>query len=261
MKTTDEYQSMHAFVDGELDLASRLEMEERIRVDAPLAQKVQELGQLRATIREGADYHTAPDSLRRRTARPIAPELPTPVRSPSAVVAAVQRWLDWRPLVASLALAAMAAVALNLIWLSSAHKERLLDDVVGSHVRSTLGQHLVDITSSDHHAVKPWLSSKLDFSPPVSELQIPGSSFLGGRVDYLDGHPVAALVYRQGEHVVNSFIWPGNGKNSKPEFLQVRGFQTANWVSNGMTHWVVSDVDPREFDVVVGAIRSADTQR
>jgi anti-sigma factor RsiW len=259
MKTTNEYQSMHAFVDGELHLASRLAMEERIRVDASLAEKVRELGQLREAIREGADYHPAPDSLRRRTARFMAPEVPTRVRSRSAAVAAVQRWLDWRPLIASSALAAVAAVTFNVIWLRSAHQERLLDDVVASHVRSTLGQHLVDITSSDHHTVKPWLSSKLDFSPPVSELPIPGSSFLGGRVDYLDGRPVAALVYRHGEHVVNSFIWPGNGKNSKPEFLQLRGFQTANWVSNGMTHWVVSDVDPGEFNVVVGAIRSADT--
>ena len=130
----------------------------------------------------------------------------------------------------------VVAVSLNLVWLRSAQDERLLDDVVASHVRSTLGQHLVDVASSDHHTVKPWLSSKLDFSPPVNELPIPGSVFVGGRVDYLDGRPVAALVYRQGQHVVNAFVWPSSEKDSKPAFSRERGFQTAHWSSGGMTH-------------------------
>jgi anti-sigma factor RsiW len=155
----------------------------------------------------------------------------------------------------------LAAVALNVAWLRPSQDGRVLDDVVASHVRSTLGQHLVDVASSDHHTVKPWLSSRLDFSPPVDELQIPGSVFLGGRVDYLDGHPVAALVYRQGEHVVNSFVWPENGNDSKPEFSQARGFQTAHWSKGGMTHWVISDVNRDEFNTVVGAIRSAGANR
>ena len=85
--------------------------------------------------------------------------------------------------------------------------------------------------------------------------------FLGGRVDYLDGRPVAALVYRQGEHVVNSFVWPSSAKDSKPEFSQERGFQTAHWSQGGMNHWVISDVNREEFKAVVRAIRSADSDR
>jgi anti-sigma factor RsiW len=261
MKTNNEYQLLTAFVDGELDLSSRLEIEERMRSDAALARKIEEIGQLREAIREGADYHRAPAALRERVAGSMAPERPRPTREPAAFVTAVQRWLDWRPLVASFGLVAMLAVALNVAWLRSSQEDRLLDDVVASHVRSTLGQHLVDVASSDHHTVKPWLSSKLDFSPPVDELQIPGSVFVGGRVDYLDGHPVAALVYRQGAHVVNSFAWPKSGKDSKPEFLQERGFQTAHWSEGGMTHWVISDVNRDEFNTVVGAIRSAEANR
>jgi anti-sigma factor RsiW len=149
--------------------------------------------------------------------------------------------------------------AINFTWLRSSQDERLLDDVVASHVRSTLGEHLVDVASSDHHTVKPWLSSKLDFSPPVAELQLPGSAFLGGRVDYLGGRPVAALVYRQGPHVVSSFIWPATGKDSRPEFAEARGFQTAHWTHGGMHHWVISDVNRGEFDAVVAAIRATET--
>jgi anti-sigma factor RsiW len=260
MRTNDDSQLITAFVDDELDLTSRLDIEERMRVDAALAQKVEGMRQLREAIREGADYHAAPASLRRRVAGSAMPGRADPVLAPAAVAAAVKRWLGWRPLVASFGLAAMLVVVFNVAWVRWSQGERLLDDVVASHVRSTLGQHLVDVASSDHHTVKPWLSSRLDFSPPVNELQIPGSVFLGGRVDYLDGHPVAALAYRQGEHVVNSFVWPGSARDSKPEFLQERGFQTAHWTSSGMTHWVISDVNREEFNAVVAAIRSVDAK-
>ena len=262
MNTPIESRQINAFVDGELDLASQLEMEERLRRDGSLREQVNGLRQLRETIREGADYHVSPAALRKRMASSVAPQRP-PARPPAkaAVAAAVQRWFGWRPMTTSFGLVAVLAVTLNLAWLPSSRDGRLLDDVVASHVRSTLGQHLVDVASSDHHTVKPWLSSKLDFSPPVTELQIPGSVFLGGRVDYLDGHPVAALVYRQGEHVVNSFVWPGTAKDSKAEFSEERGFQTAHWSHGGMTHWVISDVNRSEFKTVIGAIQSAEGDR
>jgi len=262
MKPEIEAQKINAFVDAELDLASQLEMEERLRLDASLREQVEGLRQLREAIREGADYHAAPAAFRKRMTTLIAPKPAESIRAPG-VASAVQRWFGWRPMAASfglVAVVAVVAVALNLAWLH-AQDDRLLDDVVASHVRSTLGQHLVDVASSDRHTVKPWLSSKLDFSPPVNELQIPGSVFLGGRVDYLDGRPIAALVYRQGQHIVNSFVWPGAAKDSKAEFSTERGFQTAHWAQGGMNRWVISDVNREEFKAVVRAIQLADSDR
>ena len=255
MKPQLETQRINAFVDGELDLVNQLEVEERIKLDTGLRAQVDGLRQLRAAIREDAEYHPAPDAFRKRMAAMLAPQ-PVARRSPAEVAVALQRWLGWRPMATSFGLVATLVVALNFAGMRSAQEDRLMDDVVASHVRSTLGQHLVDIASSEHHVVKPWLSSKLDFSPPVNELQIPGSVFLGGRVDYLDGHPVAALVYRQGEHVVNSFVWPDTGKDTKPDFSSQRGFQMAHWSQAGMAHWVISDVNREEFKVVVGAVQA-----
>ena len=255
MKPQLETQRINAFVDGELDLVNQIEIEDRIRLDAGLRAQVDALRQLRAAIREDAEYHPAPDAFRKRMAAMLAPQ-PVARRSPAEVAVALQRWLGWRPMATSFGLVATLVVALNFAGMRSAQEDRLMDDVVASHVRSTLGQHLVDIASSEHHVVKPWLSSKLDFSPPVNELQIPGSVFLGGRVDYLDGHPVAALVYRQGEHVVNSFVWPDTGKDTKPDFSSQRGFQMAHWSQAGMAHWVISDVNREEFKVVVGAVQA-----
>jgi anti-sigma factor RsiW len=255
MKPQIETQRINAFVDGELDLVGQLEMEERLQHEAELCTRVDELLQLRAAVREGAEHHAAPAALRKRMAAMLAPQ-PAARRRPADMAVALQRWLGWRPMATSFGLVATLAVALNVVGMRSAQDDRLMDDVVASHVRSTLGQHLVDIASSEHHVVKPWLSSKLDFSPPVNELQVPGSVFLGGRVDYLDGHPVAALVYRQGEHVVNSFVWPNTGKDTKPDFSSQRGFQMAHWSQAGMAHWVISDVNREEFKIVVGAVRA-----
>lgn len=255
MKPQIETQRINAFVDGELDLVSQLEMEERMQQEAGLRAQVDSLRQLRAAVREGAEYHAAPDALRKRMAAMLAPKL-AERRRPADMAVALQRWLGWRPMATSFGLVATLALALNVAWIHTTQDDRLMDDVVASHVRSTLGQHLVDIASSEHHVVKPWLSAKLDFSPPVNELQIPGSVFLGGRVDYLDGHPVAALVYRQGEHVVNSFVWPDTGKDTKPDFSSQRGFQMAHWSQAGMAHWVISDVNREEFKVVVRAVQA-----
>jgi anti-sigma factor RsiW len=257
---------LNAFVDGELDLTAQLEIEERMRSDAGLRRQVDEIRQLQAVVRERGEYHAAPAALRARMATLMAPpqeEARAPAPAPKAPLADVLRqWLSWRPLAASMSFVLVCAFALNVAWLQASREERLSDDVVASHVRSTLGQHLVDVSSADHHTVKPFLSARLGFSPPVvDELPVPGSVFLGGRVDYLDGRPVAALVYKQGEHIVNSFIWPAADSDSTPSLSEDRGFRTAHWSHNGMKHWVISDVNRQEFDALIKAMRQADVAR
>jgi anti-sigma factor RsiW len=266
VNTHDDSWKINAFVDGELDLASQLDMEQRLQDDATLRKHVAETRELREAVREHAERYVAPASLRARIAQPAesaqAARPPAKRAEPArttSVAEALNRWLGWRPLAVSMSFAAVLAVALNVAWLQSSNEDRISDEVVASHVRSTLGQHLVDVASSDHHTVKPFLSARLGFSPPVDDLPIPGSVFVGGRVDYVDGRPVAALVYRQGEHVVNSFVWPGSAAQGKPAFSSERGFQTAHWSANGMTHWVISDVNREEFQSIVKAVQATDT--
>jgi anti-sigma factor RsiW len=251
MNTAIDLQQLNAFIDGEFDLKSQLEFETRLRHDATLRTQADRLRQLRSALRDGAEYHAAPAALRRRLAAPPRP------RPWSGAATAVRRLLGWRPMAASLAMASVLAVALNLAWVRSTQTDRVQDDVIASHVRSTLGQRLVDVASSDRHTVKPWLSSKLDFSPPVTELSLPGSVFLGGRVDYVDGRPVAALAYQQGRHVVNAFVWPSEGQDRAAVFAAERGFQIAHWTHSGMNHWVISDLGRDEFTTVVRALESA----
>ena len=246
-----------AFVDGELDLANQLTMEASLRTDAGLRQQVDALRDLQGCVR-GATYHVTPQDLRQQIESMARAQLTSRPAQPAAVAHRLRRWLAWRPLVASFGVAAAVMLVVNMAWLQTSAQDQLLQEVVAGHVRSTLGQHLVDVASSDHHTVKPWLSARLGFSPPVHELGLPGSVFLGGRVDYIDGRPVAALVYRQGEHVVNSFVWPGAGASSDTLYGESRGFRTAHWSHDGMAHWVISDVNSEEFKSVVQAIQGGD---
>ncbi len=256
---------LNAFVDDALDLSGQLEMEARLLHDAGLRAQVEGLRSLRQAVVRHADYHAAPAALRARIEALGAAPVPVPASVPAAPGLAgwpfaLQRWFAWRPMVASFGALALLAVALNFALLQSGRDERLGQEVIAGHVRSTLTQHLVDVASCDHHTVKPWLSSRLDFSPPVPELGLPAVMFLGGRVDYLDGRPVAALVYQQGNHVVNSFVWPDSGADSRATVSTQRGFQMAHWRRGNMKHWVISDVNREAFMTLVQRLASSDDQ-
>jgi anti-sigma factor RsiW len=250
---------LNAFVDGELGLAEQVELERLAAQDADLRARVEQLRTLRQAVRTNADYHRAPEALRAQVQALVAAPAPAAQRPPPAR-SALHRWLAWRPLAGAFAAAALAVVVLHA-GLSPSLDERLSDDVLASHVRATLAQRLIDIESSDHHVVKPWLSSKLDFSPPVQELAGTGSSFLGGRVDYVGGRPVAVLVYKRGNHIIDVYLWPTPQADEPVRITSQRGFQIARWRQGGMARWVVSDLNPQEMQGFVQEMMAAEGSR
>jgi anti-sigma factor RsiW len=132
------------------------------------------------------------------------------------------------------------------------------EQVVDGHLRSLMADHLYDVRSTDQHTVKPWFIGKLDFSPPVVDLASIGYSLAGGRVDYLDGHPVAALVYQRRQHVINVFVSPSAGTASRgPAAESMRGFHVRRWTSGGMSFLAVSDLNDAELDQFVTALRAS----
>jgi anti-sigma factor RsiW len=132
----------------------------------------------------------------------------------------------------------------------------LADEVIGNHVRSLLATHLVDVASSDQHTVKPWFNGKIDFAPDVHDFAAAGFPLVGGRLDYLNGKTVVALVYRRNQHPINLFIAPAPGKvDTTPDILSRRGYNLIHWTRQEMEYWAVSDLNAEELHQFAGHLQ------
>jgi anti-sigma factor RsiW len=143
----------------------------------------------------------------------------------------------------------VTALAASLAFMLFFYVPRLdvTDELVAGHVRSLLATHLVDVETSDRHVVKPWFAGKVDFSPPVLELAEQGFPLVGGRLDYLQGRVVAAVVYRRRQHIINVFVWPAGTLPAVSHVSRHDGYNVASWVQGGLEFWAVSDVDPADL--------------
>jgi anti-sigma factor RsiW len=256
--TCDEIGEMiDPFIDGELEPSSAQSVAAHVTDCAACAQQVAEARAMSRAIREELPSLAAPDALRSRLVDAIrAPRAGSP---PSSIArrARVGPWL---------AAAALYITAGGAGWLLGVGHGRSVaaegdlssvrDAVVASHLRSLQASHLVDVPSSDRHTVKPWFDGKIDFSPPVTDLATQGFPLIGGRLDYLGGHPVAALVYGRARHMINLFVWPtapGETPDTPPS--TVRGYHVQHWARDGMTYWAVSDVAEPDLQMFASLVQ------
>jgi len=233
MKPEEAARLLHAYVDRELDAAKSLELEAQLAADPALRERFERLRDLSAGIREKADYHAAPSSLAARLSAAL----------PGAASIAPRRVARWILPVAAAAL--VAVLAAGIVLVRPGDEEALLREMVASHVRSTLGNRLIDVASSDQHTVKPWLSARLPFSPPVADFSPEGFELAGARLDYVGGRPVAVLVYKRRQHLIDAFIWPGNGPRDGAYSRD--GFNVERSSAEGMRICLVSDLNRNEL--------------
>ena len=235
-------------VDGELDARSEAALVGHLATCTACAAQRQRLADLAQGVRGAASYHRAPELLRER----IVVSLPAAsVRKPA--LAARFGW--WRLGSAGLA-AAMAAVLVVLLVLprGPSDEQRLDQQLMASHARALLSEHVIDIASSDQHTVKPWLSARLDFSAPVRDLGEQGFPLAGGRLDYVDGRPAAVLVYHRRQHVIEVFVQSAEG-SATMALQTIEGYHIVGWTAQGLRLRALSDVDATELQRLADLLR------
>lgn len=244
----DREMAVQSLADGELDSMNALELEAHLQSCPGCAAALARLHAVRAKIANAAPGYRAPDTLRARIEAMIGPESkPEPARSTRA--------LPWLGGGAAGALAASLALLVATPQLTST---ALQDQLIAGHIRSLQASHLVDVATSDRHVVKPWFNGRIDFAPPVVELASVGFPLVGGRLDYLEGRPVAALVYRRRLHSINLFVRPAPALASPIAATTHRdGYSLTRWVAGGLEYWAVSDIDPGDLQAFRTAFRKA----
>ena len=243
---------LDAYVDGELAPGDARELETHLKECGDCARLREARVALSTAIRDQVPRFRAPDALRSHVRAAVRSAAGTrPVRRVSPVAA---RWLA---LAASLAVVAVGSWRLAL---RSASDDALAGQVLASHVRSLMPGHLTDVVSSDQHTVKPWFNGKLDFSPPVYDFAGRGFPLIGGRLDYVGGRPVAALVYGRRQHVINVLLWPATrGSVTGRNVATQQGYHLLQWTTPDYTYWVVSDLGTAELHDFAQLVQQADS--
>jgi len=230
---------LHALADGELDASHAREVEAHVASCGRCAALLRDTRAMRRAMAAAPLRHEAPASLRSRIEAAL-PQ-PQPWRPPPSRRSLLQGFA-----MGSLLSGALAA-GLVVFVMRRDEDERMLGDVVSAHLRSLQGDHLIDVQSSDQHTVKPWFNGRLDLAPPVVDLTAQGFTLLGGRLDYLDGKPVASIVYKRRLHIINLFVTPAMGQDASATIQQAQGYNVWRWRNADLGFWAVSDINAEEL--------------
>ena len=231
-----------AYLDGELTGDQAASVERHLGVCGACDRLATERRMLSRLI-QAAPYYEAPERVRARV----------------AALAGRSRWpIGSLALAASLVLAATLGGATIVRRIGDARATRaVVQDVVDAHVRALREQRLVSVMSTDQHTVKPWFLGKLDFTPPVADFAAGGFPLAGGRIERIEGRPVAVLVYQRRLHPIAVFVWPAeDGRAVASTAESLRGFHVRHWTRDGMSFWAVSDLGDAELDQFAAAVQS-----
>jgi mycothiol system anti-sigma-R factor len=233
---------LSTFLDDELDPLASREVVRHLESCPACAAAFARQRQLAETLRRDLEYHRAPELLRARVLRETRGAVRPDERRRSPGAAQPWRWVGVAAAVAAVAGGAWLVASLPL----TGARDAATREAVSSHVRSLMASHLTDVTSTDQHTVKPWFAGKLDFSPPVTDFADAGYALLGGRLDYLQGRAVAALVYQHRKHVINVFVWPDAHEETIVAATR-QGYNVIFEKHYGMAYCLVSDLNAAEL--------------
>ena len=254
--------SLSAYVDGELPPDDAATIAEHLTTCAQCSAEYESVLDTIALTRTQLERFTAPDVLRARIRGAIAttPAEHEPAAANGGYRRGMRRGSSWvRPalIAAGLLLAAALGSGTTLLVRHQAQPSSMAAQVLSSHLRSLMPNHLTDVASNDQHNVKPWFNGRLDYSPSVPRFDDQGYPLIGGRLDYVGGRPVAVVVYGRRQHLINVFSWPAAGSDEALTATAANGYTMYRWRSGGIEHWVVSDVNAAELKTFAAMVQRA----
>jgi anti-sigma factor RsiW len=246
---------LHALIDGELDAGHARDVEAHVATCSACAEKLTSFRTMHEVMRGAALKEVAPAHLRDRVEASLTPPAPRVVSMRNFFKPTRRSFFGGFALGSALSAAVAASLVLTVI---RGDEQAVADEVVSAHIRSLQAGHLMDVATSDQHTVKPWFNGRVDVAPPVIDLTAESFTLLGGRLDYIDGEPVAAIVYQRRKHVINLFVAQQLGVHeSRPVSKTIQGYNVRHWTQAGLDFWVVSDLAGDELDEFVQKIARA----
>ncbi len=231
---------LSAYCDGELPMPLTLEIERHFGGCQNCALMRDNSTLMSKRLRAAA--FTVPEGLRQSVRAAVQPQAQA-----ARVVRPGRNW--WT----GIAAAAAIVIAAFLVQTHDRAQDKrlLLSEVTDSHIRSLIGDHLVDVASSDKHTVRPWFEGKVDFAPAVPDLSAQGFKTIGGRLDYIGGHSAAALVYQCRKHYISLLLWPAGVDENASSGIQSeaaqRGYSIVRWNAGGLCYWAISEISQEDL--------------
>jgi anti-sigma factor RsiW len=231
---------LHAHVDGELDLVNELKVERHLASCPDCTRACQNLHALHSALRSLLPPVDTPPQLESRIRAALRAADPAPTRP------------LWRRAAGPGGLVLLLGIA---TWLLLA-PDQVPHDVASSYQRFQISPHL-EVESSDPVKVRDGFGEKLPFKPTVFDLSDRGFTLHGGRIDFVDGRPVAVLVYRDGLHTIDLLMWPGSRSFTPPTVraTDVPDLRMVQWAQSGMIFWAVADLGEPELLDFVALVR------
>ena len=235
---------VHAYVDGELDPANAIAIEQRIASEPALAAEHARVEALRHALRERLPREAEPPALRERVRRAVG-------------ITRQRTQPTWMALAASVAIAIFASSTGT--WYATTQSpagSNVPDAVIAAHLRALMAPQPTDVVSSDRHTVKPWFSGRIPLAPRVIDLAPDGFPLIGGRVDVVNRTPVPSLVYSRRQHIISLMAVP-NASAGATAPQTVQGYNMISWTAEGTTYWAVSDLNLEELQMFARLFRAA----
>lgn len=245
-----EAQRVQAYFDGELDAGTSSVIEQHLVHCGECAALMRDLQSTREALREQVSYHYANHALLGRVMNSIGGEA---TLVPKRQTVRDRRF--WWGAAAGFTPSAIAA-ALVMFFNAAPATDQVSADLLNAHLRSLVGDHLIDVASSDQHTVKPWFAGHADVSPPAADFPQANYHLVGGRVDYIDGRRAAVTVYRHGAHVINVFAWRENAV-TPPELTTRNGYHIECWRNEDLQLCAVSDTALDELQSLTRLLKKA----